>query len=346
MSTRAPLPLLSLLLLASVALPSGSAWAGEPAAGPPVAVTPETRFDAGTVVRGVSIHRSFPVRNAGGSTLRITNLESSCNCAAADYSPVVEPGAEGFVAIRVDTDDLSGPVEKFIVATTNDPAAPSIRFTVSTTVDDVILVVPGRRASLGAIAREEGAVRRFGLRSADGRPLRITAVELEEGCVDYEVESAEEGKVAVLAVVVPPEFQRRNGSDLFVARFAVHTDHPRLPLLRLTAQGELKDRLSAAPREVRFGFVGRKVVEGDDPDAPALARDLSVVYLGSEPLRIESVNAHPDFLRAELLEESDDPNPTIRLRIRLGTPSGPFSGYVRAVTNFGTLYWPVTGQIK
>jgi hypothetical protein len=137
-----------------------------------------------------------------------------------------------------------------------------------------------------------------------------------------------------------------NGSDIIRAKFAVHTDHPRLPLLHLTAHGELRDRLSRAPRDVRFGFVGRKVLDAGDPDAAELWRDISVVYLGEAPLEITSVLAQPDFLRVEPLEKADGPDRVLRVRISPGAPSGPLNGWVKAETNFGTLYWPVTGTIK
>lgn len=333
-------------LLGTIPASASSVPPGGPGQAAPAAVTPERLFEAGTVVRGEVIERTFPVRNGGDAMLRITNLESSCNCAAGHYTNTIEPGREGYVSIRIETEDFSGPIEKSIVAHTNDPQAPAIRFTVTATVDDVILVIPGRKASLGDIPREEGTIRKFGLRSADDTLLRITGVEVAEGYAEFEVESLEEGKVAVLAVIIPPHFEARNGSDVVHAKFAVHTSHPRMPLLYLTARGELRDRLSRAPREVRFGTVGRKVLEGGDPDAPALWRDLSIVYIGSVPLSVESVQAFPDYLAAELLEDPDSPQPVIRLRVRLGAPSGPLKGWVKAKTNLGSLLWPVSGSIK
>ena len=312
---------------------------------PPSAEAPETRYDAGTVARGDVIRKSFPVRNAGGSRLVISNLDASCNCAAADYTPHIEPGSEGSVAIRIDTEDFSGPIEKYIVATTNDPANPKIKFTVTAVVDDVIEVLPARKAPLGELPREEASLRVWTLRALDGSPLRITRVEALSGCADFQVRSSEEGKVAVLEITIPPHYEDRSGSDIVSLEIAVHTSHPRMPLLLLRAQGEIRDRLRAVPVSVRFGKIGRKAFDGSADDA-ALWRDLTIVYIGSEPLRIESVSAHPEFLDARLYPPGEPEARHVRLRVGPNAPTGPFAGWVRVRTNLGELFWKVSGEVR
>jgi hypothetical protein len=69
----------------------------------------ESVFDAGTVMKGEMIEAEFNVKNTGNYPLVIAEVQGSCSCTVAEKPETpIQPGEEGVIKARVNTDKTSG----------------------------------------------------------------------------------------------------------------------------------------------------------------------------------------------------------------------------------------------
>ncbi|MGE5233110.1 MAG: DUF1573 domain-containing protein, partial [Acidobacteriota bacterium] len=97
---------------------------------PPKLVFASNAQELGTVEQGEPLQHRFDFRNDGGSALLVDNVKTSCDCAAVVAQPsTVAPGAAGSVAVRCDTDQSHGRVQRSVTVYSNDPAQPVLTLT-------------------------------------------------------------------------------------------------------------------------------------------------------------------------------------------------------------------------
>jgi len=91
----------------------------------------ETQHDFGKVVQGKVVEYTFQLENKGSSTLKISDIKTSCGCTAALLSKdSIEPGDKGTLKVELDTKNRSGKFSRTITVQTNDPKEPSKILTV------------------------------------------------------------------------------------------------------------------------------------------------------------------------------------------------------------------------
>lgn len=91
----------------------------------------ETQHNFGKVNEGNIVEYSFVFKNAGGSTLNIKDVRTSCGCTAALVSKDnLAPGEEGTIKVELDTKNRSGKMSRTITVLTNDPVDPNKVLTV------------------------------------------------------------------------------------------------------------------------------------------------------------------------------------------------------------------------
>lgn len=97
----------------------------------PVIHFQETQHDFGKVNEGNIVEYTFVFSNAGGSTLNIKDVRTSCGCTAALVSKDnLEPGEEGTIVVELDTKNRLGKMSRTITVLTNDPVDPNKVLTV------------------------------------------------------------------------------------------------------------------------------------------------------------------------------------------------------------------------
>lgn len=85
----------------------------------------ETQHNFGNVNEGDVVEYTFKFSNVGQSTLKITNVKTSCGCTAALISSdKIQPGEEGTLNVKLNTKNRSGKVSKTITVNSNDPKSP------------------------------------------------------------------------------------------------------------------------------------------------------------------------------------------------------------------------------
>ena len=86
----------------------------------------ETKYDFGSVKEGQLVEHIFKFQNTGKSTLKISDIKTSCGCAAALVSnEKIEPGEEGTLKVELNTKDRQGMMSRTITVTSNDPKEPT-----------------------------------------------------------------------------------------------------------------------------------------------------------------------------------------------------------------------------
>ncbi len=93
----------------------------------PRAVLTDTTLDFGEVPAGEPLTARFPVENHGARRLVLTQLDGSCDCVRGDRTEVVvRAGESSDIRVRLETEDLSGPMQLDLRYATNDPLLPTI----------------------------------------------------------------------------------------------------------------------------------------------------------------------------------------------------------------------------
>jgi hypothetical protein len=105
----------------------GFAFALESAPGPQIVFERE-EIDFGQVPAGQTVTCAFRFRNTGRQALQVLNVSPACGCTTAgDWDHTVAPGAQGSLALRLDTHNMRGHIRKRVSVTTNDTARPSVQ---------------------------------------------------------------------------------------------------------------------------------------------------------------------------------------------------------------------------
>ena len=76
-------------------------------------------YEMGPVVQDESVHRAFPVSNAGSLPLEIGEIDASRFCSASIEPKTIAPGASGHLEVTCRS-DLYGPMREFILIHSND----------------------------------------------------------------------------------------------------------------------------------------------------------------------------------------------------------------------------------
>ncbi len=87
----------------------------------PVADISPLSVDFGDLAPGEVREVRFEVRNRGGSTLILQEVDPVCACTVASYDEAIEPGGTGEIHAKLDTRGLSGHLRRGLTVVTNDP---------------------------------------------------------------------------------------------------------------------------------------------------------------------------------------------------------------------------------
>jgi hypothetical protein len=108
----------------------------------PKAVITDDKKDAGTVPKGELIKHTFVVKNTGTADLLITDVKPACGCTVSEYDKVIKPGAEGKIALTIETKTFTGPIAKTALVLTNDPTMPQLTLHISANVKPYVEAAP------------------------------------------------------------------------------------------------------------------------------------------------------------------------------------------------------------
>ena len=136
---RAAAFLLAACAVAAVVVASrGASSAGRTAPAAPgrpqIEVEPRA-FDFGNVLPGKTLSKELAVRNHGDAELRITKVDTTCNCTVVgSYEAVLAPGTGTRLRISLTTPALPGRTLQGVRIESNDPDQPRVEVDVEATV--------------------------------------------------------------------------------------------------------------------------------------------------------------------------------------------------------------------
>jgi hypothetical protein len=262
----------------------------------PLAVFPETNFDFGQVPRGSYIYRDFTIENKGAEPLIIQRLAMTRPLRAVRTVGFIRPGGQAGLRFALDTTTLSGAYDGAIQLFLNDPRLPVAQLRFAGIVQSAVEVLP--RPVLAVYARRGvSAQASVEIVNRETAPISIEKIERRSERFSTKLETLEPGRRFRLTVTLKPDAAAGGR----VEEILVHTSSTTTPLLRLTAQTAVFDRLSAEPDRVDFGSLSLGAVRRN----PGLARGLRAIVTlhGLEDERLElAARTDLDFLKLEVLK--------------------------------------------
>lgn len=161
--------------------------------------------DFGKVRQGTTLRHLFKLANTGGSSLDISDIESSCGCTTVgDWPKTIKPGDSALLPIELDTAQFLGPVTKAITVISNDPAQETVLelkadIWTPITVSNPTLIIPSGSDPAAA------ATRTVTIRNETDTPLMLGAPESDSPRFKATLRELEHGRSFEVAVsTVPP----------------------------------------------------------------------------------------------------------------------------------------------
>lgn len=249
------------------AAPSNAA----PAAAAPKAVLPIDKKDVGTVAKGEVINQAFVIKNAGTADLVITDVKPSCGCTISEYDRVIKPGAEGKIALKIETKQFSGPIAKTALVLTNDPSMSQLTLHVAAYVKPYVETYPYGFFRLQALTGDTATSDM--ILGSDDPAFAPTKIEvpykfLKTTLVELPAKEHVAGKGAKqykLTLSNAPD----SPEGLLSGYVKLQTGVPKQPEVELAISGYIKPTVTVTPGMINFGNF--------DPKGEAVRRNIMVI---------------------------------------------------------------------
>lgn len=292
--------------------------------GPSLAVDEPVK-DLGIVESGSTVRHTFVLRNDGEEALRIRDVDPDCGCTVVDYDRVIDPGTSGRITAAVDVSTFFGPIAKYLVVYTNDPANPEVSLAIKVEVRPQVQIHPGYVRFLTVVGEatehtdqtlwasdiDDFEVRR--VRS----PYPFVRVEHREAAED-ERRSEGRGTQWLVEVRLAPDAPVGPMAD----HIEVETNHPDKPLVRIPVSGFVRPVLAASPP---FADFGRREVSGP------IRASVQIKNFSEDEISLTEVASTIPEVQAEI--QDDDGDYYIIVTLHPGLPKGEFSGTVTVTTD-------------
>jgi len=265
-----------------------SAQAANPGAPAPVISVDQPHFDFGKIYTETKAVHRFKVANKGTAPLNITKLHASCGCTSTVIGQwTLNPGQGTEIEATFNPTGFRGLIHKSIQVVSNDPATPNLNLTFEAEVlreimpstesiffQEVVRTVP-RRSSVKFTSAGGQAVHLTEAKAA-GAPYLATTIRPEGK--DAWVDIVLDGKLVPAGRTV--------GTDVIV----VHTDNPKVPMLNLTIQWELRATIGVEPVRVAWVEAAGKELRGK----------VTLKQVDGKPFRILTARStNPSVLKVE-----------------------------------------------
>ena len=237
----------------------------------PKAVLPEGKKEVGTVAKGDLIKHTFVIKNSGTADLLITDVKPACGCTVSEYDKVVKPGAEGKIALTIETKQFSGPIAKTVLVLTNDPTMPQLTLHVSGYVKPYVETHPYGFFRIQALTGESTASEL--ILASDDPAFAPSKVELpykflKSALVEVPEKERVAGKGAKqykLTLSSTPEAPE----GLLGGYVKLQTGVKQQPEMELAISGYIKPTITITPGTINFGNF--------DPKGETVRRNVMVI---------------------------------------------------------------------
>jgi hypothetical protein len=267
------------------------------AAQPPVLKVDNPHHDFGRIGADAKVVHRFKISNAspkGGENLNISRLNPSCGCTSTVIGQwTLAPGESTDVEASFNPSGFKGLVHKTIQVVSNDPATPTFNLTFEA---EVVREITSSTETVffQEIRRNESRKSSVKLTSGTDKPVHVTDVSAPGAKhLSFKVRPDDAAKAAWVDVTLDgnalPASQPM-GTDAIVVR----TDNPRVPLINLTVQWEVRNTLRTDPVRVVWA----------EPGGHELRQKLTVNHVDGKPFRILSYRSTNPLIRVEGLNQA------------------------------------------
>jgi hypothetical protein len=288
------------------------------------------------------VEHPFLLKNGGSAPLRILHIRMTAPLTIERSQAQVEPGAETDLRFKLDTASLKGLFEGEIVISLNDPTQPETTLAFRGTVVPEIEVSP--QPAFWIVAQKgEGNSAELEILNHGAAPLRIEGVDHPKEKFDTQLETLEEGRRFRLTLILDPAAPAGKTRE----HITVLTDSKKMPVLRILANINVRERIYTFPDAVDLGALPLSLLEKTDaPDQ--LAQTLMIYHQGATDFQVKLHTDLPALdLKWERGPQGDRYQATVSL-IRGAVRPGSLQGSIYIETNdpdFPLLTIPVTGLI-
>ncbi len=234
-----------------------------------------TRHDFGSVAQGGNVSHRFELRNTTSQTLKISNVESSCHCAAVELSTrEIAPGETCHINAELDTRKYAGRRSATVTLGFDEPAGREVQLHLSAYIRSDIEIKEGS-SRFGRVESGRRAKRRFLI--VVRRPgCRLVGITTDDRFFDASIEElGQRAGAAQYRVTLRLKASAPVGTFHLPVELSV--SDRRVKRLVLLADGEIAGPLSASEHLI-LGAV-----------SPGGEESCNLVVRGREPFRITNV---------------------------------------------------------
>ncbi len=190
-------------------------------------VIKEKSYDFGDVKENAVLEHTFRILNQGGREVRITRVKPDCGCTTPSYDPVIPPGGEASVTLRLDTRGFDGKISKH---TRVSFAGSDLRG--ETLTLEGYVVVPIRLSKGHAVFKGragDAITKTIEIKARGDKPLKLetSAFDLEDK-MRLTIEEVESGRTFHLHLTNIP-----GPPDTFHGTLTLKTNYPEKPEIRI-----------------------------------------------------------------------------------------------------------------
>lgn len=310
----------------------------DPNAPRPIIKPDEEVHDFGTTWVGAVLKHSFKIKNEGNAPLEITKVQPGCGCTVAGPHPnKLEPGETGEFSFSLNSSKLSGPYDKAITISSNDPSNPNLKLRLKGEVKQYVSVVPSA-ANFGKVFGGEPQERVLKITNNTEKPLEITLDAPGDSPFKYELIPTEAGKTYDLKVSVTPPNEAKTLNSLVTLKTNIEGQAD----IQINALATIPPRIDVQPPEVMVA------VPGDAPTA-ALTRLVRFTNYGKEPVKVTEATCDDPEIKLSIQERQEGKEYTIQVNVPANYNMPPTGRLITLKTTDSekpTITVPVKGPAK
>lgn len=311
------------------------------AAEQPKAIFPKDSFDFGKVVRGAIVEHEFVLRNDGTAPLQLGKVRMSPPLIVTRMPARVDPGSQASLRFKLDTSNLIGQFDGFVLVAFSDPSIPEARLSVEGAVVATIEANP--RAFFVVVDRDMTQEQSLEIRNHEPEPVRITKVDFPSDRAAIKLETVEEGRRYRLTLTAKGQGVAGKKTEII----QVTTSSPSMPVLKIAANTYVRERVYTFPESVDLGALPVSVIKKTPDLLKQSAQTLMVYRKGTTDFQVTASTDLPLSLKSERGPLGDRWQFTITLKDE-SMKAGPITGAIIIRTNdseFPQLTVPVSGNI-
>jgi hypothetical protein len=277
--------------------------------------------DLGHVYRDEPQKMVFEFQNVSGETLRIYDIEPSCDCTTAQVVPdAVGPDDKGRVLVFFDPMGYEGKgrLREYVLIRTSDPSDPEVMLTFWVEVG--IGPEPAPRAlQFGRLCRGESDTLLVTISPAPGKSLTLFDARSDTACLAVEPAGQSSGGARSFRVIAT----NVAGCGRVASFVTFETSDTLRPNIHVPVSVSLVGRIIAEPDIIAFG-----------PTLPGsyVAQVVKIYSRQGVKFAIPTVVSSIDQLVPEVTATSDS-SCELRLKVKEGSPPGRVTGQITLETD-------------